>query len=102
MDIFENLENLIISEDCFNDIMDIVEEIINEYIDRKEKMKRAAERSISGRIAKVGEKTREYEKNDKDNSSFEELFDAQARLEHARDVAYGPNRVHDYSKYSDD
>lgn len=28
--IFENLENLTVSEECFNDIMDIVEEIINE------------------------------------------------------------------------
>ena len=28
--IFENLENLPISEECFNDIMNMVEEIINE------------------------------------------------------------------------
>lgn len=31
MDIFENLENLNVSEECFDDIMDIVEEIINEW-----------------------------------------------------------------------
>ena len=30
MDIFESLENLEISEECFNDIMDIVEEILGE------------------------------------------------------------------------
>ena len=30
MDIFKNLENLNVSEECFNDIMDIVESIINE------------------------------------------------------------------------
>ena len=30
MNIFENLENLAVSEECFNDVMDIVEEIINE------------------------------------------------------------------------
>ena len=30
MDIFESLENLNVSEECFNDIMGIVEEIINE------------------------------------------------------------------------
>ena len=39
MDIFESLENLEISEECFNDIMDIVEEILSEstdeYIKRK-------------------------------------------------------------------
>ena len=31
MNIFESLENLQISEECFNDIMDIVEEILSEY-----------------------------------------------------------------------
>ena len=30
MNIFESLENLEISEECFNDIMDIVEEILSE------------------------------------------------------------------------
>ena len=30
MDIFENLENLNVSEACFNDIMDIVEDLLNE------------------------------------------------------------------------
>lgn len=30
MNIFENLENLNVSEECFNDIMGIVEEILNE------------------------------------------------------------------------
>ena len=30
MDIFENLENLNVSEECFDDIMSIVEEVINE------------------------------------------------------------------------
>ena len=30
MDIFESLENLSVSEECFDDIMDIVEEILSE------------------------------------------------------------------------
>ena len=34
MSIFENLENLNVSEECFNSIMDIVEEIINEVSDK--------------------------------------------------------------------
>lgn len=34
MDIFESLENLPISEECFNDIMDMVEAIINEVSDK--------------------------------------------------------------------
>jgi hypothetical protein len=33
MDIFESLENLEVSEACFNDLMNIVEEIINELKD---------------------------------------------------------------------
>jgi hypothetical protein len=31
MDIFESLENLSVSEECFDEIMGIVEEVINEY-----------------------------------------------------------------------
>ena len=34
MDIFESLENLNVSEACFSEIMDIVEEIINEVSDK--------------------------------------------------------------------
>ena len=34
MDIFESLENLPVSEECFDEIMGIVEEIINEVSDR--------------------------------------------------------------------
>ena len=34
MSIFESLENLPVSEECLNDIMGIVEEIINEVSDR--------------------------------------------------------------------
>ena len=33
MDIFESLENLSVSEECFDDIMDIVEEILSEEIE---------------------------------------------------------------------
>jgi len=36
MNIFENLENLNVSKECFEDIVGIVEEYINEYI-KKEK-----------------------------------------------------------------
>ena len=36
MDIFESLENLNVSEECFDEIMDIVEEIINEGATRKD------------------------------------------------------------------
>ena len=57
MDIFENLENLNVSEECFNDILNIVEEIINEISDdkaqqpwrRKEEIaKKKREKAIGG------------------------------------------------------
>lgn len=35
MDIFESLENLSVSEKCFNDIMGLVESAINETTERK-------------------------------------------------------------------
>ena len=35
MDIFESLENLNVSEECFNDIMGIVEGRVDDYYDRK-------------------------------------------------------------------
>ena len=41
MDIFESLEELNISEECFNDIMDIVEEILNEGYNLKGVVNRA-------------------------------------------------------------
>jgi uncharacterized protein (UPF0147 family) len=47
MDIFENLENLNVSEECFNDIMDIVEEIISERTVND--IKRAAKNSLDVR-----------------------------------------------------
>ena len=57
MNIFESLENLNVSEECFNSIMDIVEEIINEISDdlaqqpwrRKEEIsKKRRKKAISG------------------------------------------------------
>lgn len=50
MDIFENLENLPISEECFNEIMDIVEEYIHEVSVKR--WKQAAANSIEGRKQK--------------------------------------------------
>lgn len=38
MDIFESLENLNVSEECFEDIMGLVEEIINEVSDEWKQM----------------------------------------------------------------
>ena len=53
MDIFESLENLPVSESCFEDIIGLVEEYINET--KAETWVKAAEKSIPGRLAKVKE-----------------------------------------------
>lgn len=70
MNIFENLENLAISEECFNDIMDIVEEIISER-DAFTRPK-AAKNSIEGRRKKCNEISKEYsdllKKDEKDQN----------------------------------
>ena len=58
MDIFENLENLNVSEECFNDIMNMVEEIIEErdFTSRPE----AAKNSIEGRRKASDDATDSY------------------------------------------
>ena len=93
MDIFENLENLEISEECFDEIMDIVEEIINEVSVKR--WKEAAANSIparknaedtnyseyryfSGRIPKAQQKQLDKEHNERSN----ELSDRTARAEY--------------------
>ena len=58
MDIFESLENLNISEECFNDIMDIVEEIISER--DAFTRPRAAKNSIEGRTKKYNDSYDKY------------------------------------------
>lgn len=58
MNIFENLENLNISEECFNDIMDIVENIIEGWADTHN----------MGDVRKIARKVR-----DDRYSKFEEL-----------------------------
>ena len=46
MNIFENLENLGVSEACFNDIIDIVEGILS---NKEQKLYNAAKKSLRGR-----------------------------------------------------
>lgn len=63
MDIFENLENLPVSEACFNDIMDIVEEILSEggYVARSYK----SGLGHSNRLCKTPEEAENWVKNQK-------------------------------------
>lgn len=53
MNIFESLENLNVSEECFDDIMDIVEEIISEGYNLDDVVKRARDK---GRISDLKDK----------------------------------------------
>ena len=81
----QELENLSISEECFNDIMDIVEEIINEV--SMKRWKKAAENSIPYRQAEVDKKTEKYEDNDEDDDAFQDMEFAKDRLAYAEIVA---------------
>lgn len=49
MDIFESLESLNISEECFSDILNIVEEVISEYL-TVGKVKGAINNSLKDRV----------------------------------------------------
>lgn len=51
MDIFESLENLSVSEECFNSIMDIVEEYINERNKENREAKKEWEMSRTQEIS---------------------------------------------------
>ena len=60
--IFENLENLNVSEECFQDILNIVEEIINEISDYKAqgpwRKKEAKTRELRDKAIMGGEEER--------------------------------------------
>ena len=66
MDIFESLENLNVSEECFNDIVGLVEEYINEldkstiqsYISKRDENAKDAEKKFE-QAKKQGVATRE-------------------------------------------
>ena len=86
MDIFESLENLPISEECFNDIMGIVEEYINEV--SVNMWKRAAKNSIPARTEAVKKGPYEYGKPATYNRK-EGVLDQKnlIRLKRAKDIA---------------
>ena len=60
MSIFEDLENLNVSEECFDDIMGIVEELIHEV--SVGRWRQAAVNSLTNRIEKVDNKEKELKK----------------------------------------
>lgn len=56
MNIFENLENLQVSEECFDSILDIVESILNERVTVGD-VQKAAENSLPSREAEFKKQT---------------------------------------------
>ena len=90
--IFENLENLNVSEECFNDIMNIVEEIINEVSVKR--WRQAAINSLPMRAVKSAEADNQHGKAIDRNASQKTIdkygkrsADAKDRLDHAKEVA---------------
>ena len=86
MDIFESLENLGISEECFNDIMDIVEEILDE-----------SSKSIYNAIEKKHGKP-EYDEEGNPANKSAELKD---KFTVARNKEYSDAYMRDYEKGKD-
>jgi hypothetical protein len=103
MDIFENLEQLNVSEECFDEIMGIVEELLNEKITMKEWTDKAKQ-VLPNRSKEVDKKEEAYlksvgvkpEDKDKfykngmipDNKEYKELVKAADRLRHANTVSH--------------
>ena len=94
--IFENLENLNVSEECFNDIMNIVEEIINEV--SKEMHVQAAKNSIPSRKRALLNAEANVLDGAEQNNGIPYKGDIQAerkaekRLKHAEEVASGAEK----------
>ena len=105
MNIFESLENLNVSEECFNDIMDIVEEIINEdaeetkrrLTDKYAPILKAKRRNLDLKVKK-GQKDLRYAKYSNDlskkiqgyaqkdlNKAENDVFDVMLNKEHTYD-----------------
>ena len=93
MDIFESLENLPVSESCFEDIVNIAEYFISEKVSVKQ-WRAAAIRSLEGRAVKAAKaddksfKAMSRNASEKTQDKYaEEAAKADERLEHAREVA---------------
>ena len=109
MNIFENLENLNVSEECFNDIMGIVEEILNEdrlvddngkktdaYYALKDKMidKLQDKKATASSIRKHHEKQAVASKKEEKRIAKQEL----PKAEYNKQIAWG-NRANAHANY---
>ena len=83
MDIFESLENLNVSEECFDEIMGLVEEVINEV--SKELHVKAAENSLPKRNRAFCLAAAKYNAVGGDKTA-KEVKDTKSRLDHAHEI----------------
>ena len=93
MDIFESLENLQVSKECFDDIMDIVEEIISEVSVKR--WKEAAINSLARRGFEAGKMDADVneviKKKKWSDKKLDKHFNANDRISHAKEVAHLPS-----------
>ena len=101
MSIFKSLENLEISENCFNDIMDIVEEIIDET--SAEKIQAVADKRAydagheAAKQFNSGEKTQKGKKANEKLAKFKDLL--RKREDRTGEWAANRNKMQDnYNK----
>lgn len=85
MDIFESLENLSVSEECFNEIMGLVEEYINEV--SLGKLKSAAYNSKDDREIEAMKAQRDFDHSMNKIASYGKLLNAEDRYSHAANLA---------------
>lgn len=106
MDIFESLENLNVSEECFNDIMNVVEEILSER-DMFTRPK-AAKNSIEGRQRKYYQALDNYQdslrKDERDKKLYKaDINDTEVKdgvVHHVRGYAEDDNVHREYTPAS--
>ena len=99
MDIFENLENLNVSEACFEDILSILEEYINEVTVGKlaraiENVKEKRKQDAENAIQKAKEAREKYLQNRHDDNAYIEY-------DKARDAADKAKSKHENSMWLD-
>lgn len=108
MNIFESLENLNVSEECFSDIMRIVEEIINEvsqetadrvslqrYIDKRE----AKDKYDNTKDSKDYEKYMHKNTKKYNNSELRDKWDVMKGIKRGKDKKF--HNITDYKEYKE-
>lgn len=103
MDIFENLENLEVSETCFNDIMGIVEEILSEdlpnYIIKKYgKPKYNSKGNPVNKSANLIQKASGVKREEEDEARWRRHHDNEERVKKEHPEIIKPSDTGDYIK----